>query len=61
MATKILAMLLTALIVFWLVCVGVFLFALQFGFEWSFLLCIDVFILLLALRWIVSGAKNDKG
>lgn len=46
------------LIIFAAVCLGVLLFAIQFGFDWSFLLCVDVWLALIAGRWIMAGGKN---
>lgn len=37
-------------ILFGMVCLGVFLFSLQFDFDWSFLLCVCVYIAMIALR-----------
>ena len=53
------AMVALALIVFGLVCLGVLFFAMYFGFEWSFLLCVCVWMALIAARWVMQGAKND--
>ena len=49
----------SALITFGLVCLGVLFFAMQFGFEWSFLLCVCVWMALIAARWVMQGAQND--
>ena len=49
----------SALISFGLVCLAVLFFAIQFGFDWSFLLCVCVWMALFAARWIMQGAKND--
>lgn len=57
---KILAYLLLVAASFGLVCIGVLLFSLQFGFEWSFLLCVCVWIALAVARFIFGGA-NGKG
>lgn len=46
------AFIFTAVISFGLVCLGVLFFALQFGFDWSFLLCICVWMCLMAGRWM---------
>lgn len=48
------AVIFTYAIIFGLVCLGVLLFALQFGFEWSFLLCVDVWLAIVALKWVFS-------
>lgn len=47
------------IITFGVVCLGVLLFALQFGFDWSLLLCACVWIALWVARWIMSGARNE--
>lgn len=39
---------------FGLVCIGVLCFAVQFGFEWSFLLCVCVYLALIAAKWVFS-------
>ena len=54
----IVAIILTGLISFGLVCLGVLFFAMQFGFDWSFLLCVCVWMCLIAARWVASGASN---
>ena len=46
-------------ITFGLVCIAVLLFSICFGFEWSFLLCVCVWMALIAARWVMQGAKND--
>ena len=48
------------LLSFGLVCLAVLFFAIQFDFEWSFLLCVCVWTALIAARWIAQGAKNDR-
>ena len=48
-----------SLITFGLVCLGVLFFAIQFGFDWSFLLCVCAWMCLMAARWVMQGAKND--
>lgn len=49
----------TALITFGLVCLAVLFFAIQFGFDWSFLLCVCVWMALIAARWVMQGARNE--
>lgn len=48
-----------ALITFGLVCLAVLFFAIQFGFDWSFLLCVCVWMALIAARWVMQGAQDD--
>ena len=46
------SMITTALITFGYVCLGVLLFAIQFGFDWSFLLCVCVWMALYGVKWL---------
>ena len=59
MAVKVFTVIFSLIISFGLTCLGVLFFALQFDFEWSFLLCVCVWMALIAARWIMQGAKND--
>lgn len=40
------------ILMFGLVCLGVWAFSAQFAFDWSFLLCICVWMALNAARWV---------
>lgn len=40
------------IITFGLVCLGVLLFSIQFMFDWSFLLCVCIWMCLMAGRWM---------
>lgn len=42
-----------------LVCLTVWLFSVQFGFEWSFVLCLCVWLSLGLMRWVLRGLIND--
>lgn len=53
------AVLIAALMTFGLVCLAVLFFAIQFGFDWSFPLCVCIWMALIAARWVMQGAKND--
>lgn len=52
---SILTVIFTVIITFGVVCLGVLMFAVQFGFEWSFLLCACVWIAIAALRYVFKG------
>lgn len=59
MAVKVFAAIFSMLISFGLVCLGVLFFAMQFGFDWSFLLCVCVWMCLIAARWVAGAASDD--
>lgn len=50
MASKIAELIIKALILIGFVCLGVFLFSIQCGFEWSPLLCACVIFAMIAIR-----------
>lgn len=58
MAARIFALVISLIVSLGLVCLGVLFFALQFGFDWSFLLCVCVWMAINAAKWIMSGASN---
>lgn len=55
---QILSALLIAAITYLVVCAGVFLFALQFGFEWSFLLSACAWIALIAAKYVFGNSSD---
>lgn len=47
-------------VTFGLVCLSVLLFSIQFGFDWSFLLCVCVWVAIAWARWIVGGGNGER-
>lgn len=50
-----LKLLIAALISFGITCLAVFLFSLQFQFEWSILLCVCVWLGLAFAKWLLGN------